>query len=188
MQEPADAGRSLADLTPELVARLRSGDGEAGRVICDLYHPPLMRFCFRYLDSRDEAEDVVQEVFLRVLGSDAVPDNFRAWIYKIARNRCLDVIRSRGRRVDDQDMPEASRINADLTGCLTRLVRREQQAHLRRALAELPENYREVLHLRYVEDLSRVDIAQVLDLDEKVVKSRLYEGMVKLRAHDSFQE
>ena len=188
MNESREAPRSLADLTPELVARLRSGDGEAGRVLSDLYHPPLMRFSFRYLGSQDEAEDVVQEVFLRVLGSDVEPANFRAWIYKIARNRCLDVIRSRGRRIDDQEMPEASRINADLTGCLTRLVRREQRAHLRLALAELPENHREVLHLRYVEDLSRMDIAQVLDLDEAVVKSRLYEGMVKLRAHDSFQE
>lgn len=188
MQEPADGPRSLADLTPELVARLRTGDGKAGRILCDLYTPPLMRFCFRYLDSQDEAEDVVQESFLRVLGSDAVPANFRAWIYKIARNRCLDVIRSRGRRIDDQEMPEASRINADLTGCLTRLVRREQRAHLRQALAELPENHREVLHLRYVEDLSRADIAQVLDLDEKIVKSRLYEGMVKLRASDTLQE
>jgi len=188
MSESRDAPRSLADLTPELVSRLRSGDGDAGRLLCDLYHPLLMRFCFRYLGSQDEAEDVVQEVFLRVLRDNALPENFRAWIYRIARNRCLDEIRSRGRRVDDQELPDPSRINADLTGCLTRLVRREQQAHLRRALAELSENHREVLHLRYVEDLSRTDIAEVLDLPEQVVKSRLYEGMVKLRAHDSFQE
>jgi RNA polymerase sigma factor (sigma-70 family) len=52
-------------------------------------------------------------------------------------------------------------------------------------LAELPESQREVLHLRYAEDLSRADIAEVLDIPEPVVKSRLYEGMVKLRTHDS---
>jgi RNA polymerase sigma-70 factor (ECF subfamily) len=111
--------------------------------------------------------------------------NFRAWIYKIARNRCLDVIRSRGRRPDDQGLPTASRLDADLTGCLTRLVRREQRAHLKRALAELPESQREVLHLRYAENLSRAEIADVLDLPEPLVKSRLYEGMVILRTHDS---
>ena len=185
MSESQTAPQSLADLTPALVARLHDGDASAGKLLCDLYNPPLMRFSFRYLGSQDEAEDVVQEVFLRVLKNDTQPVNFRAWVYKIARNRCLDVIRSRGRRVDDQDMPEASRIDAELTGCLTRLVRREQQAHLKRALAELPENQREVLHLRYAENLSRTEISEVLDVPEPVVKSRLYEGMVKLRANDS---
>ncbi len=185
MQEPQGAKPSMADLTPTLVNRLREGDASAGEMLCDLYHPALMRFCFRYLGSEDEAEDVVQEVFLRVLKNDARPENFRAWIYKIARNRCLDVIRMRGRRRDHQALPTASRLDADLTGCLTRLVRREQRAHLRRALAELPESQREVLHLRYAEDLSRADIAEVLEIPEPVVKSRLYEGMVKLRTHDS---
>ena len=185
MPEPRNPNHSLADLTPALVVRLRDGDADAGKLLCELYHPPLMRFCFRYLGSQDEAEDVVQEVFLSVLKNNALPVNFRAWIYKITRNRCLDVIRSRGRRRDDQDLPTASRIDADLTGCLTRLVRREQQVHLKRALAELPENQREVLHLRYAEDLSRAEIAEVLDLPEPLVKSRLYEGMVRLRTHDS---
>ena len=185
MQEARGDNPTVADLTPTLVNRLRAGDGEAGTKLCELYHPPLLRFCFRYLGAQEEAEDLVQEVFLRVLRNDALPENFRAWIYKIARNRCLDVIRSRGRRPDDQDLPSASRIRDDLTGCLTRLVRREQRAHLRRALAELPEHHREVLHLRYAENLSRLEIAEVLDLPEPVVKSRLYEGMVKLRAHDS---
>ena len=185
MQEPQGAKNNLADLTPNLVTSLRAGNGSAGKLLCELYHPPLMRFCFRYLESKDEAEDVVQEVFLRVLKNTAQPSNFRAWIYKITRNRCLDVIRTRGRRRDDQALPPASRLDADLTGCLTKLVRREQRAHLRRALAELPENQREVLHLRYAEDLSRAEIALVLDLPEPLIKSRLYEGMVTLRTHDS---
>ncbi len=185
MQEPRGAKQTLADLTPNLVTSLRAGDDSAGKLLCELYHPPLMRFCFRYLESKDEAEDVVQEVFLRVLKNNALPGNFRAWIYKITRNRCLDVIRARGRRRDDLALPTASRIDAHLTGCLTKMVRREQHAHLRRVLAELPEDQREVLHLRYAEDLSRAEIALVLDLPEPIIKSRLYEGMVKLRAHDS---
>jgi RNA polymerase sigma-70 factor (ECF subfamily) len=185
MSDTQAPAHSLADLTPALLARLRDGDPGAGKLLCELYHPPLMRFCFRYLGSQDEAEDLVQEVFLRVLKNDALPLNIRAWIYKIARNRCLDVIRSKGRRPDDQDLPTASRIDADLTGCLTRLVRREQRAHLKRVLTELPETQREVLHLRYAEDLSRTEISEVLDVPEQVVKSRLYEGMVRLRAHDS---
>lgn len=185
MTSPQGNARPAADLTPTLVARLRDGNADAGRMLCEAYHPPLMRFCYRYLGSREEAEDVVQEVFLRILNNDALPTNFRAWIYKIARNRCLDLLRARRRRGEARDLDSASRVDDDLTGCLTRMVRREQRAHLRRALAALPDNHREVLHLRYAEDLSRAEIAEVLDLPEKIVKSRLYEGMVKLRSHDS---
>jgi RNA polymerase sigma-70 factor (ECF subfamily) len=185
MTEPRDQPRPPADLTPTLVARLREGSATAGRMLTELYHPPLMRFCFRYLGSREEAEDVVQEVFLKVLDTRIMPTNFRAWVYKIARNRCLDLIRARGRRRENHDLASASRVDDDLTGCLTRLVRHEQQAHLRQALASLSENHREVLHLRYAEDLSRQEIAQVLGIPEPVVKSRLYEGMVQLRSHDS---
>lgn len=185
MPDPQDHPRPPADLTPTLVARLREGSATAGRMLTELYHPPLMRFCYRYLGSREEAEDVVQEVFLKVLDTRVMPDNFRAWVYKIARNRCLDLIRARGRRREDQNLESASRVEEDLTGCLTRLVRHEQRAHLRRALASLSENHREVLHLRYAEELSRSEIAQVLGIPEPLVKSRLYEGMVQLRAHDS---
>lgn len=188
MAEPQSHTQSLADMTPALVSRLRAGDSRAGKMLCDLYHPPLMRFCFRYLPNQDEAEDVVQEVFLRVLKNDALPSNFRAWVYRIARNRCLDVIRNRRRQGGDMEMPQPSRLDADLTGCLTRLVRREQRAHLRQALAELPEAQREVLHLRYAEDLSRAEIAEVLDIPEPVVKSRLYEGMTRLRADESLAD
>ena len=174
-----------ADLTPTLMGRLRHGDEGAAGMLADLYRLPLLRFCLRYLGRQEEAEDVVQEVFLRVLNHDTQPKNFRAWIYKIARNRCLDVQRARGRRRDDQAMPAASLLNADLTGDLTRMVRREQRAHLRHILNELPESQREVLRLRYTENLSRTEIAEVLDLPEALVKSRLYEGLVRLRGHNS---
>jgi RNA polymerase sigma-70 factor (ECF subfamily) len=185
MSDPQGTGPSLADLTPTLVNRLREGDPTAGRLLADIYRNPLLRFCFRYLKNQEEAEDVVQEVFLRVLKHKAQPANFRAWIYRIARNCSLDVIRAGGRRRDDGELPPASRVDAELTGCLTRLVRREQQAELKRALAQLSEDHREVLHLRYTEGLSRQETAEVLGLPETLVKSRLYEAIVKLRAHDS---
>lgn len=185
MSRQPEHPETAADLTPALVGRLRDGDEGAAGMLADIYRLPLLRFCLGYLGRPEEAEDVVQEVFLRVLKHDTQPDNFRAWIYKIARNRCLDVLRARGRRRDDQAMPAASLLDADLTGDLTRMVRREQRAHLRRALTELPESQREVLRLRYTENLSRTEIAEVLDLPEALVKSRIYEGLVKLRGRNS---
>jgi len=176
---------SLVDLTPTLVERLRDGDEDAAGLLDRLYREKLICFCHGYLGGRDEAEDVVQEVFCRVLENTTIPRNFRAWIYKISRNRCLDIRRSRGRRRDDGTLPTGSHLDAQLTGHLTGLVRGERWERLRELVEALPADQREVLHLRYAEGLSRAEIAEVLDLDEKRVKSRLYHGLEKLRAHDS---
>ncbi len=183
-----DAISSTTDLTPTLVARLRDGDSEAADLLDRLYREKLICFCHGYLGGRDESEDVVQEVFCRVLEAGTVPENFRAWIYKICRNRCLDTLRSRGRRRDDGTLPTGSHLDARLTGNLTRLVRNEQWEQLRRLVATLPAEQREVLHLRYAEGLSRAEIAEVLGIDAKRVKSRLYHAMEKLRLHDSLVE
>ncbi|MCP3987072.1 MAG: RNA polymerase sigma factor, partial [bacterium] len=114
--------------------------------------------------------------------------SFRSWIYKICRNRCLDVIRSRGRRRDDRTLPSGSLLGERMTGQLTGLVRGEQWEHLHRLVDELPDDQREVLQLRYAEGLSRAEIAEVLGLEEKLVKSRLFHAMEKLRVHDSLAE
>jgi RNA polymerase sigma-70 factor (ECF subfamily) len=185
MEHEMTGTRPPADLTPTLVAGLRDGDTGAAELLDRLYREKLICFCHGYLGGREEAEDVVQEVFCRVLESDTVPDNFRAWIYKICRNRCLDIRRSRGRRRDDGTLPTGSQLNAELTGHLTRMVRRERWERLRQLVEDLPANQREVLHLRYAEGLSRAEIAEILEVEVKRVKSRLYHGVEKLRLHDS---
>ncbi|MFH1844202.1 MAG: sigma-70 family RNA polymerase sigma factor [bacterium] len=185
MTEPEQEKQPASDLTPTLVCRLRAGHTLAGGLLDELYRKALIRFSLGYLHSFEEAEDVVQEVFFRVLRSDNIPDNFRAWIYKICRNRCLDFLRARGRKRDDQPLPSEPQIAAQLTGNLTRLVRGEQRSRLWRLLATLSDNQREVLLLRYTESLTRAEIADVLDIPESVVKSRLYEGLERLRQHTS---
>ena len=89
------------------------------------------------------------------------------------------------RRREAQELPAASFLEAALTGQLTGLVRDEQRQRLRELLAGLSEEHREVLRLRYVEELSRAEIAGILELPESVVKSRLFEGLKKLRLHTS---
>jgi RNA polymerase sigma-70 factor (ECF subfamily) len=185
MTDRPEARRSGADLTPSLIVRLRDGEPEAGALLDRIYRKRVLQFCARYLGGQEAAEDVVQDVFCKVLSSPTIPDDFRAWLYEIARSRCLDVLRSRARKRDDQDLPNESQLAADLTGNLARLVRREQRSQLRRIMASLPANQREVLRLRHVDQLSRAEIAHVLDLPESVVKSRLYEGLERLRDHTS---
>ena len=143
----------------------------------------MLRFCRGYLGSNDDAEDAVQEISCKVLEAGGAAPRPRAWLYAIARNHCLNALRTRARLHVDPTSPSRLDLAADVTGHLTRLVREENRAHLGAALAKLGESQREILRLRYVEDLSRDEIAEVLDLPISIVKSRLFEGLEKLRAH-----
>lgn len=185
--QPEDASRPV-DLTPSLVLKLRKGQGEAAALLDKLYRGRLLRFSTSYLGSREEAEDVVQDVFYRVLINEAVPENFRAWIYEICRNRCIDRLRATKRRLDDQTIPSASYIPSHETGKLTLLVKGEQRAQLLKRLDNLPREQREVLLLRYTEGLSRAEIASILNIPENLVKHRIYNGISKLRDHTSLLE
>lgn len=185
MNRKINERESPRDMTPSLVARLRSGQTDAGLLLDQLYRERLTRFCLGYVGTRDEAEDVVQDAFYKVLCNKAVPDNFRAWVYEICRNRCIDRLRAMNRRLGDQPLSAYSHLADHLTGNLTKLLKGEQRAHLWRRLAELPADQREVLLLRYAEGLSRSEISEVLKIPEKLVKSRIFNGLEKLRKHDS---
>lgn len=175
------ASSANVDLTASCVRRLRSGDRSAGQQLCELYRKPIFRFCLGFLGRADAAEDAVQEVFCKILTAQDVPVPIRPWIYKVARNHCLNVRRGWGRRRDAAQRTPDSDISDTLTGCISRLVKAELRSHLARRVAALPESAQELLRLRYVEDLSRSEMADVLELPESVVKSRLYEAVQALR-------
>ena len=166
-----------------LVTRLRDKDTQAAAELQRLYRDVLLRFCWGYLGRMEEAEDAVQDIACKVLASHEIPaaDQFRPWLYKVARNHCLNLLRERATRKDRQALPSASQMADALTGHLTKLVREELRSRLADLVQTLADSQREVLRLRYVEDLSRAEIAQVLDIPESVVKSRLFEGLQKLR-------
>ena len=169
------------DMTPSLVARLRSGDTEAGALLDNLYRKALFRFCWGYLGRLEDAEDAVQDICFKVLRARSIPDSFRPWLYKTARNHCLNMLRQRDRRRDNRELPSGSQLREMLTGQLTRLLRSEQRARVDELVRCLPDNQQEVLRLRYVEGLSRGEIAEVLETPEQVVKSRIFEGLKRLR-------
>lgn len=172
-------------LTATLIARLRAGEPDAGALLQELYREPLLRFCLGYVRRLEDAEDAVQEVFCKVLRSPETPNDFRAWIYRIARNHCLNMVRDRGRRRDQAGLPPECRLEDEASGQLTRLVGGEARSNLGRIMDRLPDPVRELLRMRYADGLTRAEIAAVLDLPESIVKSRLYEGLRKLREYAS---
>jgi RNA polymerase sigma-70 factor (ECF subfamily) len=141
----------------------------------------LVRFCGGYVGDVDAAEDAVQEVLARAASSKSRPSAPRAWILTIARNHCLDVLRSRGARPDAERLATKFDAARETAGPITRLVGAERESDLARALESLSTDERELLRLRYAEDLSRAEVAELIGATEDVVKSRLYESIEKLR-------
>ncbi len=183
MSEEQSTGTTDASaITTKLVASLRHGHGDAAVLFNQIYRDPLLRFCWGYLGSMDEAEDALQDILYKVLTAKNIPDRFRPWVYKVSRNHCLNIIRDRARRHDGVALPSDSMIFESVTGHLTRLVKDEMRTKLTELVTQLPDGQREVLRLRYVEELTRAEIAEVLELAESVVKSRLFEGLQKLRS------
>ena len=163
-----------------LLDAARRGEEEAARRLDGLLRPALLRFAAGYLADEAAAEDVCQEVLMRLVADRGSLERPRAYVYRAARNLCLNSLRDRGLRAV-ADLPRDSELFLSRTGNLTRLVRAEERQRLAQALASLVMEQREVLELRYAEGLAREEIAEVLGVDLKLVKSRLYEGTKKLR-------
>src|SRR5687767_9473685 len=125
------------------------------------------------LGSRDEAEDALQQAFVSahadIVSSDK-PIRFKAWIYTIARNRCLSVLRSRREQPsDDIELASAAGLNEQV----------QQRADLRELLAdmqELPEEQRDALILSELGDLSHAEVAEVIDCEAPKVKSLVFQA------------
>lgn len=159
---------------------IAEGRPDAAALLDRLYRAPLLRFCAGYVGP-DLAEDAVQEVMLKILRARAAPEGLRAWIYTIARNHCLNLLRGARRRPDRGHLPSDLEVARTVTGQLTRMVRQERLDALARMVASLPEDLREILRLRYGEGLSRAEIGRVLDLTEREVKTRLFRASRRLR-------
>ena len=165
------------------LAALRSGNRDAFIGLVERYQRPVYNAAFWVLRRPDDAADVVQTVFLRVIERlDEYDPKYRffSWLYRIAVNEALDVLRRNRREApldDDIDIPDVP--GGDPESILARV---QESEHLRRCMLRLSTNDRIVLTLRHFSDLSYEEIARVLELDEKTVKSRIFEARKRLRA------
>ena len=165
-----------------LLARYSKGDREAFAELVVRYQRPLYNAALWIVRKPEDASDVTQNVFLRVAErlDDYDPKyRFFSWIYRIAVNESLNLLRRTGREdeLDEEaDFPAGESANPEW-----QLGEKQQARRIRAALASLAANDRMLLMLRHFSDFGYEEIAQILDIDVKTVKSRLYEARQRLR-------
>ncbi len=166
-----EAGESNADF--ELVRLCKQGDELAMQRLYERHHGRLFALAFRLTGNRTDAEDVVQDAFIkawRALSGFRGQASFGTWIYRIAVNLCRDLTRRRrplAEEVQGEVAPRAS----------DGIARRRLEA----ALSRLSDGYREVLVLHDVMELRHPEIAEILGVDVGTSKSQLHKARVRMR-------
>jgi RNA polymerase sigma-70 factor, ECF subfamily len=183
------------DSDEELMRRFQSGEDEAFRVLFDRYASHLINFAYRLLSSRDESEDIAQEVLLRVYkGKDRYDPSrpFRPWIFSIASRLISNRLRDRKRHPQvslnfkpDEDHHDIPTIDlADKSSHPTEEILEKQQLaqHVQKALADLPENQRTAVLLARFEEMPYEEIAATMGSSVSSVKSLLFRARQTLKA------
>ncbi len=186
---PPDARGSL-DEERAAIQRVLEGETESFALLVRRYSGPLFRYLLRMVGRPDEAEDLVQESFLRAYLSLATYNDayrFSTWLFRIATNLTLNRLKAEQRVVSLEALrarPDSAPLELEDGHEDCRPERRAEQAELSQAVQEclesLPEAYRSVLALRYIADLSYEEIADCTGLPLNTVRSRLHRGRERL--------
>jgi len=176
----------------ELLIAAQSGDTRSLGVLVTRWERPLYRFVYRLLPRGDDAGDICQETFLRVLKKAhrfREGSRFSTWLYQIALNLCRDQARRNRRwsRILDRNHEFDERVDgapaddAPDSGPWANVEQEERRRIVKLALEQIPAEQREVLILKEFEGLKFKEIAAILDCPESTVKSRMYYGLSGLR-------
>jgi RNA polymerase sigma-70 factor, ECF subfamily len=181
----------------ELARRLIAGEPEAFDRFVEHFRAKVFHYSWLMCGHREDAEEVAQETLLKVFENfDSLhePERVRPWVFRIAKNACLMKRRksvfapSQELSLDDflpQMDHKGHHVKLQIADWSAlpddQLLRSEMKQVLDRAISALPENYRSVILLRDVEELSTLESAQILDLTEDVVKTRLHRARLAVR-------
>lgn len=165
----------------KLVAAAAKGDDNSLELLVRRYYPLIFRYIFRLTSEKVLAEDLTQETFLRIASSfqkGNCPDSFRPWVYRIASNICHDLWRSASYR---RTTPSATLENLNeeavenhAEAVIDLLSYQEERKVVVEALSALSPGMRQVIVLRFYEEMRIKEIAQTLAIPAGTVKSRLY--------------
>jgi len=192
---PVEARLEEAQVVAQLVRRCASGDAVAWEEIVQRFHRRIYNICYRFAGSQEDAQDLTQDVFIKVyrtVGSfDGEKASFNTWLTTVTRNLLVDHFRKtrNDRTTDsidaaqgsDEDGPTlADRLASDRPGQQFHVESRERREMVHRALQQISPDLREAVILRDLQDMDYREIAQVLKVPEGTVKSRINRGRAEL--------
>ncbi|OGY47733.1 MAG: hypothetical protein A2840_01080 [Candidatus Buchananbacteria bacterium RIFCSPHIGHO2_01_FULL_47_11b] len=165
-----------------LLLRLKKKDPEAFAQLYDLYMTPIYRFIYFKVPSQQDAEDLTSEVFLKTwqyaTQKDEEIENLRALLYRMARNLVIDFYRSRARQDWVNDEEAALKIpDVRQQKLLAQIEAKTELESLEGIMRQMKDEYRELLLLRYIEELSIGEIADVLQKTKGSVRVQLHRAL-----------
>jgi RNA polymerase sigma-70 factor (ECF subfamily) len=175
----------------ELMLALKTGDEDAFKELVDRHRDAVVNLTYRYLGNKSDAEDLAQEVFLKVYRARARYEpaaKFTTWLYRVAANACLNEVRDRRRRatfaaaaIDSLEDASAPAEDRSAPSPLEEAERSEMREHVRVALSELPERQRMALLLNKFHGLGYEELADSLQMTVPAVKSLLVRARENVR-------
>lgn len=183
--------RPMEALVKKRINQVLKGNQNAFGEIVDLYKNQVFQICLRLLGNRHEAEDLAQEAFVRAfvnIQSFNLKMKFSTWLYRIATNLCIDRLRKKkpdyhldAEVAGTEGLDLYSQIAAGIMMPEEELESLELQESIQAVISKLPEKYRSVIVLKYIEELSLKEISEILDLPVGTVKTRIHRGREALR-------
>jgi RNA polymerase sigma-70 factor, ECF subfamily len=181
--DPSDTSETIETL----IQRCLAGDQLAWESIVRLYRRKVFNVAYKFVGRHDEAEDLAQDIFLKVFKSLDTFDrraNFQTWLISVSRNLCIDHYRSvrKERETIDRDVDstEVSPPSVGTPSQIAALEQRDRVELLREAMAALPATLRTAVLMRDIQECSYHEIARALKLPEGTVKSRINRGRTEL--------
>jgi RNA polymerase sigma-70 factor (ECF subfamily) len=171
---------------------VKKGDRNAFDDLMRKYYPRILNFAYRFIGNRQVADDLAQDVFMKVYRSAAryqPHSKFQTWLYTIAKNTCLNELRSHrgpvisldeGPHVDDSELRKE--LPNPVADPATDLLQKEREAQVRAAIDDLSEKQKMAVLLKRYEGFTYAEIAATLDVTEKAVKSLLHRAKIALKS------
>ncbi|NEU32018.1 RNA polymerase sigma factor [bacterium LRH843] len=164
------------------IQEVLSGDKQAFSHIINKYKNPLYATILRMTKHPQDAQDLVQESFIKVyeqLGKYDRKGSFSGWIYRVVINHCMDEFRKKRNKMKQVEMNEELTVNMNDPEII--FLKKEKNRHVEHLIATLPEDERMIILLRYVQELSYDEISELIDTPVSTVRNKLHRAKKKMR-------
>lgn len=173
----------------ELMRRIKARDADALEELYDLYKRLLFGMVISIVKKREEAEDVLQEIFVKIWNKaesfNEDRGNVYSWIVTLARNKAIDRIRSKGYKTQQKQSVSIHEplfsLEGDKYDPMETTIFSDRAELVKKALEEIPEKQSEVIKIAYYRGMTQSEISEYLDIPLGTVKTRTRQGMIKLK-------